>query len=83
MRYAPGGMNARIQTSLDRLHTYLRRLERDLEAGDRNEALANVAELGEISRRLWNVLAETGGSSIEKSKVTIAEAPIKTRLRAF
>jgi len=37
---------------------YLERVERDLANGDRGRALANLAELGEISRRLWNTLAE-------------------------
>jgi hypothetical protein len=38
-------VNSRIQTSLGRLRTYLERVERDLASGDRNQALANLAEL--------------------------------------
>ena len=45
-----------IQTSIGRLRLYLERVERDLAKGDRAAALANLAELGEISRRLWNAL---------------------------
>ena len=45
-------MNSQIQISLQRLHIYLQRVERDLADGDRNQALANLAELSEISRRL-------------------------------
>jgi hypothetical protein len=33
-------------------------IERDLASGDRNQALANVAELAEIACRLWNNLAQ-------------------------
>ena len=51
-------MNARIQVSIQRLHTYVKRIERDLASGDRSSALANLAELNEIARRLWNNLAE-------------------------
>jgi hypothetical protein len=37
----------------------MQRVERDLASGDHNEALANLAELAEIARRLWNNLATT------------------------
>jgi hypothetical protein len=57
LRFYSGGVNSQIQTSLQRLRLYLERVERDLAAGDRNRALANVAELAEIARRLWNSLA--------------------------
>jgi hypothetical protein len=32
-------------------------VERDIASDDRVQALANVAELGEISRRLWHTLS--------------------------
>jgi hypothetical protein len=51
-------VNSRMQTSLRRLNTYLERVERDLTSDDRNQALANLAELAEIPRRLWNNLAK-------------------------
>jgi hypothetical protein len=51
-------MDPRITVSLNRLKLYLERVERDLGNGDRNQALANVAELAEIARRLWDNLAQ-------------------------
>jgi len=47
-------VNSQVQTSLHRLRVYLERIERDLASDDRSSALANLAELGEISRRLWS-----------------------------
>jgi hypothetical protein len=41
----------------------MQRVERDLANGDRSSALANVAELGEIARRLWNNLAKVAKQS--------------------
>jgi hypothetical protein len=52
-------VNVRIQTLVKRLRTYLERIERDLATGDRTAALANLAELCEIGRRMWKQLAET------------------------
>jgi hypothetical protein len=52
-----GAASSRIQNSLQRLRTYLERVERDLATGDRHQALANLAELSEIARRLYNSLA--------------------------
>jgi hypothetical protein len=46
-----------IQVSLGRIRLYLERLERDLAAGDRSQALADRAEISEIARRLWDALA--------------------------
>jgi hypothetical protein len=51
-------VSSQIQISLQRLRTYLERVERDLVNKDRNQALANLAELAEISRRLWNRLSD-------------------------
>ena len=56
-------MTSQIQTSLARLRTYLERVERDLDAGDHYQALADVAELAEIARRLWNNLATSDRSN--------------------
>jgi hypothetical protein len=66
-------MNNRIQVSLGRLGLYLQRLERDLVAGDRTQALADCAELSEISRRLWDVIADrsthsTADNAVVKSR---------------
>jgi hypothetical protein len=49
--------NQQLSVALDRLALYLSRVRDDLRRGDRNQALANLAELTEISRRLWNRLA--------------------------
>jgi hypothetical protein len=51
-------VNSQVQTSLRRLRKYLERVERDLASGDHGGALSNLAELSEISRRLWNNLAK-------------------------
>jgi hypothetical protein len=45
-----------ITRSLERIALYLERVRDNLERGDRSQALADLAELGEISRRLWNRL---------------------------
>jgi hypothetical protein len=47
-----------ITKSVDRLALYLARVQDNLRRGDRSEALANLAELAEIARRLWKELAE-------------------------
>jgi hypothetical protein len=52
-------MSPEIQTSIDRLTLYLSRVKRDLETGNRAQMLADLAELGEISRRLWNRIAKS------------------------
>jgi hypothetical protein len=57
MRYARAKADSKVQVSLGRIRLYLERLERDVSEGDRNQALANCAEISEISRRLWNVIA--------------------------
>jgi hypothetical protein len=51
-------VNLKIQASPRRLRMSLERVERDLASGDQNQAMANVAELSEIARRLWNNLAK-------------------------
>ena len=50
-------MPADITHNIDRLERYLARVRSDLERGDRAQALADLAELAEISRRLWQRLA--------------------------
>jgi hypothetical protein len=45
-----------ITRSLERIALYLKRVRDNLERGDRSQALADLAELSEISRRLWNRL---------------------------
>jgi hypothetical protein len=56
-----------VEISLERLTLYLERVRRDLEAGDRASALANLAEVGEISRRLWERLARLTRAGKEES----------------
>jgi hypothetical protein len=46
-------MTRQTQTFLDRISLYLERVETDLDEGDYAMALANCAELAEISRRFW------------------------------
>ena len=57
--YTKSAVNTQIQTSLRLLRLYMQRVERDLASGDRNQALANLAELNEIARRLWTNLVST------------------------
>ena len=52
-------MQSSVKTSLARLHVYLERLERDLAAGERTQALSDCAEIAEISRRLWSQLEQS------------------------
>jgi len=58
-------VNSRIQTSLGRLRAYRERVKRDLASSDRNQALANLAELIAMARRLWNHVAKVMEQSIE------------------
>jgi hypothetical protein len=46
-------MTQRTKTFLDRISLYLERVETDLDECDYATALANCAELAEISRRFW------------------------------
>ena len=46
-------MHSQTQTFVDRISLYLARVERDIDQGDYVQALADCAELSEISRRLW------------------------------
>ena len=57
MRYACAKADSKVQVSLGRLRLYLQRLERDLAAGDRKQALSDCAEISEIARRLWDTIA--------------------------
>jgi len=49
-----------VKTHLERLRLYVDRLERDLAAHDRTQALADCAELAELARRLWSTLTRPG-----------------------
>jgi hypothetical protein len=49
---------AEPKQSLDRLALYLARVRIALNAGNRTQALADLAELAEIARRLWDRLAK-------------------------
>jgi hypothetical protein len=57
MRYARVKSDSKVQVSLGRIRLYLGRLERDVSEGDRNQALANCAEISEVARRLWDTIA--------------------------
>ena len=50
-------MPADITRTINRIERYLERVRSDLERGDRAQALSDLAELSEISRRLWQRLA--------------------------
>jgi hypothetical protein len=52
-------MHADIIRSIDRLELYLSRVKADLGRADRAQALADLAELAEISRRLWQRISQT------------------------
>jgi hypothetical protein len=51
-------MDPQITVSVQRLKLYLERVERDIGNGDRYRAMANVSELAEVARRLWDNLAK-------------------------
>jgi hypothetical protein len=54
MQDCPGGrINRHTKTFLDRLELYLARTKSDLGQGNYAKALANCAEMSEISRRFW------------------------------
>jgi hypothetical protein len=61
-----------IELTMKRLELYLERVKHDLQAGDRAGALADLAEVGEISRRLWDRLA--------RARAGKKEAPVRDRL---
>jgi hypothetical protein len=61
-----------VTTVLERIDLYLGRVRRDLEAGNRAQALADCAELSEIARRLWGYLADTEGFSCVEAQVRLA-----------
>jgi hypothetical protein len=63
-------MTRQIEISVQRLTLYLERVKRDLAAGDRASALANLAEVHEISRRLWDRLAQWDGNDAPRRKLT-------------
>jgi hypothetical protein len=51
-------MPSETDQALDRLRIYLIRVRIALNAGNRTQALADLAELAEIARRLWDRLAK-------------------------
>ena len=65
-------LNRSVITFLERIDLYLGRVRRDLETGDRSQALADCAELSEIARRLWVYLAELEGYSCIEAQVRLA-----------
>jgi hypothetical protein len=65
-------MNASVRRSLERLDAYLSRIRRDLEEGDRSQALSDCAELSEVARRLWVYLADLEGFSCAEAQVRLA-----------
>ena len=65
-------MDRSIQRSLARIDLYLARVRRDLETGDRSQALSDCAELSEIARRLWAYLADAEGYSCTEAQVRLA-----------
>ena len=65
-------MNRSAATALQRLDAYLVRVRRDLEQGDRSQALADCAELTEVARRLWAYLANAEGYSCTEAQVRLA-----------
>jgi hypothetical protein len=65
-------MSRSVEASLSRIDLYLGRVRRDLESGDHAQALADVAELHEISRRLWAYLAELEGVSCIEAQLKLA-----------
>jgi hypothetical protein len=59
-------MSRSFETTLQRAELYLARVKRDLEQGDRSQAICDCAEACELLRRLWSYLAESQGySSVE------------------
>jgi len=65
-------MTRSVRTSLERIDLYLERVRHDLEEGDRAQALADVAELTEIARRLWVYLADCEGYSCIEAQIRLA-----------
>jgi hypothetical protein len=51
-------MNIQTKLRLDRLTVYLERIKGDLDHDNLPAAMADLAELGEQARRMWNFLAE-------------------------
>jgi hypothetical protein len=65
-------MNRSVATSLARIDLYLDRVRRDLESGDRSQALADCAELTEICRRFWCYLADCEGYSCVEAQLKLS-----------
>jgi hypothetical protein len=61
-----------VRTSLERIDLYLGRIRRNLEEGDRSQALSDCAELTEIARRLWVYLADAEGYSCTEAQIRLA-----------
>jgi len=65
-------MTRSVRTSLERIDLYLERVRHDLEEDDRAQALADVAELTEIARRLWVYLCDAEGYSCVDAQLKLA-----------
>jgi len=65
-------LNRSVITALERIDLYLDRVRRDLDAGDRSQALSDCAELTEIARRLWAYLADAEGYSCIEAQLKLA-----------
>jgi hypothetical protein len=65
-------LNRSVAAPLERIALYLDRVRRDLEAGDRSQALSDAAKLPEIVRRLWVYLADAEGYSCTEAQVRLA-----------
>lgn len=52
------GMSDPVHGSVERLELYLARVKLAVDSGNRAKALSDLAELGEIARRLWVLLSK-------------------------
>jgi hypothetical protein len=62
-------MNTKIQTAFVRLQTYVARAQLAAEHGDGAQALADCAEIAEISRRLWHQIQEAMPRALSDDKI--------------
>jgi hypothetical protein len=65
-------MNRSTKMAIARLELYLGRVRRDLESGNRSQALSDCAELSEIARRLWVYLADREGYSCVEAQLKLS-----------
>lgn len=45
-------------SSVNRIRLYLDRVEKAIQSGEKYDALADLAEVNEISRRLWDIVSK-------------------------